>query len=256
MGAALAAAALAIGLRVTGGPRAIHRLARLLLAILGIRVRTAGPVPASGLVAANHLSYLDILVFAAQTPTVFVAKEEVRSWPVFGWFAQRGGTLFVERGRPTSAARSVAKIAAALRAGERVVLFPEGTSSGGAGVLPFKSSLLAAAGGGPVWTAALAYSLAPGDGDVAEEVCYWKDMSLPGHLWRLLGKRGLGAALVCGPVPDIETDRKALARLLHRRVGELRKQAVRLAPPPAEAGRPRRRRARSPMAWRGLAPRA
>ncbi len=67
--------------------------------ILHLRVEQHGTFPASGLLVANHLSYLDIVVLAARQPCVFVSKSEVRAWPIFGWCAQLGGTLFVDRGR-------------------------------------------------------------------------------------------------------------------------------------------------------------
>ena len=220
---------------------------------MGIRVSIAGPIPGGGLIVANHLGYVDILVLAAAAPTVFVAKAEVRSWPVFGWFARRSGTIFAERGRAASAARSNLEMAAALRTSGRVVLFPEGTSSGGETVLPFKSALLETAQGRPVWVAALHYSLSPGEGDPAEEVCYWKDMSLPPHLLRLLGQPRIFATLVFSPEPEMGAERKTLARRLQARVLELKDQAARLAPPGAGERR-RRRHGPIPTAWRGPAP--
>jgi len=116
---------------------------RSALRALGVSWSAAGRPPAtSALIAANHLGYLDILVLAAMTPTVFVAKREVRDWPVFGWFARMAGTRFVDRERRSDVARVGDEIAPVLAAGLRVVLFLEGTSTDGRTVQPFKSSLL------------------------------------------------------------------------------------------------------------------
>src|ERR1043165_9219823 len=120
----------------------LQRSSRRVLRIFEMETHVAGSVPRDGLLACNHLSYLDVLVLAALTPSLFVAKSEVRQWPVFGWFARLAGTIFVNRSKPSQAARSADEIAVALRDGALVVLFPEGTSSGGETVLPFKSSLL------------------------------------------------------------------------------------------------------------------
>jgi 1-acyl-sn-glycerol-3-phosphate acyltransferase len=104
---------------------------------------------------------------------VFVAKSEVKSWPVIGWLTQLGGTLFVDRGRRTHVSRVNDAIQAVLEQGALVVLFPEGTSSDGRTVLPFKSSLLepAAQSAHPISVSAIQYSIE--DGDAGAEVCYW-----------------------------------------------------------------------------------
>src|SRR5437773_7774078 len=102
-------------------------------------------MPLSGLLVCNHLSYLDIVVLSSIRPCIFVAKRDVRAWPLFGWLARAAGTIFVERNCRSAAAHEVARISSAIESGLLVVLFPEGTSSDGATVLPFKSSLLQAA---------------------------------------------------------------------------------------------------------------
>ncbi len=227
LGAALAGAALGLAILRRDGPESIHRLSRRLLRILAVRLTVTGAVPTGGLLVCNHLGYLDVLVLAATGPVTFVAKSEVRSWPVFGWFARRAGTVFVERRRTASLVGSARQVSVALRAERRVVLFPEGTSSGGETVLPFKSALLEAARHQPIWTAAIAYALEPGEGDPAEAVCYWRDMSLPSHLLRLLGRRRIFATLAFAPPAPGATDRKALALELHGRVRALKAQAER-----------------------------
>lgn len=196
----------------------LQQSARRLLRVFRIETQFNGRVPASGLLVCNHLSYLDILVLSALTPCVFVAKREVKHWPVFGWFAMLAGTVFVHREQRAQAAQAVDEIEAALQTGAVVVLFPEGTSSGGKTVLPFKSSLLApvARHAHSVTAGLLQYEL--GDGDVSEEVCYWKDMTLVPHLINLCSKRAVRASVQLNALREGGTDRKQLARRLHAEV--------------------------------------
>jgi len=196
----------------------LHHSARRLLRVFRIETQFTGNIPSSGLLVCNHLSYLDVLVLAALAPCVFVAKREVKHWPVFGWFARRAGTVFVHREQRAQAGQTVAKIETALRTGALVVLFPEGTSSGGESILPFKSSLLepAARQTHPLAAAYLRYEL--GDGDVSEEVCYWKDMALVPHLINLCGKRAVQASAHFHHVREGNVGRKQLARQLHAEV--------------------------------------
>jgi 1-acyl-sn-glycerol-3-phosphate acyltransferase len=112
----------------------------------------------------------------------------------------------------------VGKIETALQTGSLVVLFPEGTSSGGETVLPFKSSLLESAVGQihPLAAGFLRYEL--GDGDVSEEVCYWKDMMFVPHLINLCSKRAVQASVHFNHLREGHADRKQLARQLHAEV--------------------------------------
>jgi 1-acyl-sn-glycerol-3-phosphate acyltransferase len=139
-----------------------------------------------------------------------------------GWFARFAGTVFVCRERRTQTAHAADAIDTALPTGVLVVLFPEGTSSGGESVLPFKSSLLeAATRQRHTLTAGLiAYELA--DGDASEEVCYWKDMTLVPHLINLLSKRAVHAEVKFTELRHGSRNRKELARQLHSEVLGLR----------------------------------
>jgi 1-acyl-sn-glycerol-3-phosphate acyltransferase len=216
-----------------GAPAAKRRLARAEwlsrssrrhLKIFGYTADVSGPVPQKGLLVANHLSYLDILAISTVTPAVFVSKAEVRRWPLFGWFASCAGTVFVERERRTHVGQVNREIAAALAAGALVVLFPEGTSSNGQTVLPFRSSLLepAAAGNHEISVAWLHYELEPGDGDAANEICYWGDHHFVSHLIRLAGKKSIRATIRFGQFQRTTDDRKELAKQLHAAVSELK----------------------------------
>ena len=192
------------------------------LRIFNAEVRTSGPIPKSGLLVSNHLSYVDILVLSALTPSVFVAKREVKKWPVFGWFARLGGTLFADRERRAQVGELTKALQTALDEGALVVLFPEGTSSNGQTVLPFKSSLLepATGNGHPVSASLIEYRLE--DGDAGEEVCYWKDMTLVPHLVNLLSKRRVEVSVRFSELRQGSTNRKELARQLHAEVLKLK----------------------------------
>jgi len=196
----------------------LQNSARRVLRVFRIETQVVGNFPSRSLLVCNHLSYLDILVLAALAPCVFVAKSEVKRWPVFGWFAKLAGTVFVHREQRTQAGRTVTKIETALQTDSLVVLFPEGTSSDGHTVLPFKSSLLepAVREAHPLSAGLIQYAL--GDGDVAEEVCYWKDMTLVPHLTNLCSKRAVQVSLHFKQLCEGNADRKQLARRLHAEV--------------------------------------
>jgi len=200
----------------------LHRWCRFACRVLGIRVTTHGAMPRSGLLVCNHLSYLDIVVLSSIRPCIFVAKRDVAAWPLFGWLARAAGTIFVDRQRPLVAAFAVNRIHVAITTGLPVVLFPEGTSSDGSTVLPFKSSLLESAVqvGCPVGTAAIAYSL--DHGSVADEVCYWRDMPLLPHLVNLFFKREVRSKCSFSDPKIRVGDRKQIARALHDEVVSMR----------------------------------
>jgi 1-acyl-sn-glycerol-3-phosphate acyltransferase len=200
----------------------LSRSSRRHLKIFGCSVTVSGEIPKSGLLISNHLSYLDILAICATTPAVFVSKAEVRRWPLFGWLAALGGTIFVERERRTHVGEVNREIQAALDAGVLVVIFPEGTSSNGETILPFRTSLLepAARGGHEIATGWIHYDLA--DGDAKQEVCYWGDHSFFSHLVNLLGKKSVRATIRFGKFQRTTADRKELAKQLHAAVLELK----------------------------------
>ncbi|MDR3500728.1 MAG: lysophospholipid acyltransferase family protein [Parvibaculum sp.] len=124
-----------------------NRYHRFLCKLIGIRITRRGEPYAGGacLIAANHTSWLDIPVLASLEPCSFVAKSEVNGWPFFGTLARLQQTVFVERERRTKTAASRNEIHARIAGGDRLVLFPEGTSSDGNHVLPFKSALMSVA---------------------------------------------------------------------------------------------------------------
>ena len=200
----------------------LHRCARRHLKIFGCRPNVPDPIPRRGLLVSNHLSYLDIILIGSVTPAVFVSKADVRGWPLFGWLTKMAGTVFIERERRTAVDAVNQEIQAALADGLLVVVFPEGTSSDGETVLPFRSSLLEPAlrGDYEISIARIGYELA--DGDAKTEVCYWGDHSFFPHLMNLLNKKSVGASLRFGKFSRATDDRKELAAQLHAAVSELR----------------------------------
>ena len=195
---------------------------RRVLRVFAPRVEPNGPIPQLGLLVSNHLSYLDILLLGSLAPAVFVSKAEVKGWPVFGWFARLGGTVFVERERRGHAGEVSDRIRSLLAGKHLVILFPEGTSSNGREILPFKSSLLEPAAGQkcPLSVAWLNYELS--GGSVEQDVCYWGDMTFAPHFFKLLAKPRVTARVSFAEIESPAADRKELARQLHAAVVRLK----------------------------------
>jgi 1-acyl-sn-glycerol-3-phosphate acyltransferase len=201
----------------------MRRTARGALKVLKVDVSFEGRPPRHGLLVSNHLSYLDVVVLASIVPAIFVAKKEVRSWPVFGWFARCAGTIFVDRQSRYDVGRVTREMHETLDLGAVVVLFPEGTSSAGTSVLPFRSSLLEPLRSPKhlAGVAAIDYQLP--DGCVQEEVCYWGDHNFGAHLLNLLTKKKVQAKVRFGlPHCPLAMSRKQLASDLRESVVRLR----------------------------------
>jgi lyso-ornithine lipid O-acyltransferase len=174
----------------------LHRFCARALRGMDIGIRVVGEFPEHGAVISNHLSYLDIIVFAALQPCVFVSKAEIERWPVVGWMTTMAGTVYVARGHGGSALQARKGMLGAMNAGLPVVFFPEGTTSNGSGLLKFHSGLLAQVinSGLPVTAAYLRYSFAEENGSdvsVAHDVCYWGDRNMLVHILKFLGLRGV-----------------------------------------------------------------
>ena len=198
-------------------------MSRRFLAVLHCQVTVSGEIPSGGLIACNHLGYVDILVLGSLCPAIFVAKSDVVEWPVFGWLASRAGTIFVSRDAPAKVAAQLREMEQPLRDGRPVILFPEGTSSDGSRILPFRSSLLESAiiTGASVTAAAIGYDL-EGEGEVGSEIAYWGDLVLVPHLINLLSKKSFKSSLAFGQTREPMSDRKQETRLLHQEVCSLR----------------------------------
>lgn len=133
---------------------------RALASILGLRVHAAGtPMSAAGLLVANHISWLDIVAIASAVPTTFVAKDDVRAWPLIGPLAHWGGTVFLRRARVSVLTATIDTLADTIAQGQRVTVFPEGTTTTGTVLGTFHRALFEAAvkSGAPVQAIAVRY---------------------------------------------------------------------------------------------------
>ena len=190
--------------------------ARGIARIASVEIRVEGEIPQEReLWVSNHLSYLDPIVLLALRPMVILAKSEVRSWPALGLGGRMIGTLFIDRVRMRDLLRVIPEMTRVLEGGEAVLFFPEGTSTHGGLLLPFRSSLFEAAArsGAEVRCVSLHFETRPGDPPAWESVCWWGDMTFADHAFRLLCVRGVKVRLDIAPktVPW-SNDRKALAR--------------------------------------------
>jgi len=184
-------------------------------AILSIRREVDGAVPATGvfLVASNHVSYLDILVLGSLYPSLFLAKREIASWPLFGWIARGAGTLFVDREQARDVVRAGREMSDRLELGLPLTIFPEGRSSRGAEILPFQPSLLepAARAGVPCWAASISYETPGSAAAPSRTICWYDSESLLTHFPRLVGLPRVTARVRFAEAPVTSDDRKALA---------------------------------------------
>jgi len=157
---------------------------------------------------------------AACVPCAFVAKSEVAGWPVLGALAFAARTIFVRRGLRADLPRVVRRMQDAGRNGLGVVFFPEGTSSAGEDVLPFRSSLFEAPlqAGHPLFCASLTYATPAGAPSARTSVCWWGDMTFPDHFWGMLKLPRIDGRIVFGGRPVAGGTRKELARSAHEAV--------------------------------------
>ncbi len=194
---------------------------RLVCRMLGIRIEVSGKPPLQGplLVVSNHVSWLDIVVLSAVAPVSFVAKREVASWPFFGSLARLQRTVFVDRDRRHATGNSRNDMQARLLRGDILVLFPEGTSSDGRRVMPFKSSFFGAADieGVLVQPVSIAYRghrNLPMNRRLLPSYAWYGEMDLAPHLLEALATGPIEVAVICHPPLSLsgELTRKTLAR--------------------------------------------
>lgn len=202
----------------------LHRWAQIAAFILGLKIDASYNAPAAPfLLVSNHLSYVDVVVFASQLDCLFVAKKDVESWPIVGSLCRSVGTIFIDRRNRHDLARVNDEIAKALVDGRGVILFAEGTSSKGSSVLPFRSSLLEAAAryAFPVSYAAVSYRVLDDDPPASLSVCWWGDMTFASHFAELLRLRRIQSTVSFGSSEIRADDRKVLAERLWFEVNKL-----------------------------------
>lgn len=202
------------------GQRSHHAVvrswAKTVNGILGVEVTVEGtpPQPPYFLVS-NHLSYLDITVFFEALDGFFLAKSEIAGWPLMGLVARSTGTLFVDRSRKSDLVRVIGEVESVLARGSGVIVFPEGTSTRGQEVLPFRPSLFEVAmrTDTPVSHAAVTYETPPGAPPADLRVCWWGDMPFVPHFMSLLTLPSIQAKLTFGTDSITAGSRKDLASL-------------------------------------------
>ena len=207
------------GLQRPVSPHITTAVCRTAFLILGIRYRVKGrPMKHRGAIVSNHASWLDIFALNACQTVYFVSKAEVAKWPLVGWLARATGTEFIAR-NPKAAKEQQAQFEARLRAGHKLLFFPEGTSTDGLRVLTFKSTLF-----GPFFThglddimkiqpVSIVYSPPPGRGE--RFYGWWGDMDFATHLIKVLAQFRQGAIEVIFHEPvavDEFESRKTLAQ--------------------------------------------
>ncbi len=194
---------------------------RGIVRLLGGTIQVSGEPPRRPFfLVSNHLSYLDIPVLFTQLRASFLAKSEVGEWPLFGFLARTTGTMFVRRANKSDLKRVIREVEERLSHGEGIVVFPEGTSTRGDRVLPFKPSLfeVAVRTGSPVSYASLSYRTPPGSPPAEQSICWWGDMYFFSHLYQLLTLPTFQATVTFGSEPIVAGDRKTLASRAHSAV--------------------------------------
>jgi 1-acyl-sn-glycerol-3-phosphate acyltransferase len=196
-----------------------------LLAILNVHTRVAGAPPdgaRAAMIAANHVSWIDIFVVQSVRTTRFVAKSEIRDWPIAGWIAERAGTVFLRRGHRRDAARINERVHEALAAGDCVGIFPEGTTTEGDRLLKFHALLFesAIAHGAIVQPAAIVYETP--DGAPCPEVAYAGETTFMESVGRIIGRKRIVARLAfADPIETTGCTRREVSQRARERVASL-----------------------------------
>lgn len=190
-----------------------------LVRLLGISLNWSGNIPAGGLLVSNHISFVDVYAINAIVPCSFVAKDEVRRWPLLGWLAMHSENLFLERGNRRAAHHAREHIVTRLRAGKHVALFPEGTTSSGDGVLPFHSALFQAAIDAATDVTPIVITYSGKDGARNHAADYVGETSLVECLWSIACARDINVTLALLPSLSAKSgDRRHLSAHAHHAI--------------------------------------
>ncbi len=209
--------------------------AAALLRLLGVERALAGIMPSAReeptLLVANHISWLDVVALMSVGATAFVAKREVRAWPLIGWMAEQTGTIFTTRSQRLDIARINHRVSAQLGAGVCVAVFPEGTTTDGATLLEFHSGLFEAArdSAARIWPAAIRY--AQSDGSISHAADFLGEASLIESLWRIATAPTLRIHLTfAAPLSTRGTHRREAAEEARARIAALLGLALPVSP--------------------------
>lgn len=197
--------------------RCIRSWSAKLLGICGVRLSVAGVVSdAPALIVCNHVSWLDIFAINSLRPCRFVAKSDIRDWPLVGWLCERSGTIFIARGRQRDVRRIFQGLVDSIHAGERVAFFPEGTVSLQGTVLPFHANLFEAAIDADVPVQPYALRYLDRHGRPHPAVDYVGDTTFVQSMLTILRHRDIRAELLLLPtLPSAGAHRRELAAAAH-----------------------------------------
>ncbi|MDO8350012.1 MAG: lysophospholipid acyltransferase family protein [Gallionella sp.] len=183
--------------------RTLKNWSRQILGILNIGIQIDGLPPARDgtgcLMVANHVSWLDIFVLNAIHPSLFIAKSEVRSWPLIGWLCERSGTIFIERSLRQNAASINQRISTLLNQGVSVGLFPEGTTTDGKQVGHFHSALIQPAVDAGVSLCPIALHYRDEAGELSTAAAFTGDTTLAQSIWQILCCQQLNSLVIFTP---------------------------------------------------------
>lgn len=197
----------------------IRRWSKKLLSILAVRLHAQNlpePLPGGCLLALNHVSWLDIFVLDAAHPAMFVAKSDIRGWPLVGTLVTKAGTLYLDRRSPAALRRTNLRIGEALAAGALVACFPEGATTAGDTVGKFHAALLQPALDARATIRPVALRYRDAKGLRTEAPAYIGEDSLLESLWKIVSTSSMTAELRFLPAlpPERRIDRRALAEQL------------------------------------------
>ena len=197
-----------------------------LLRILNVTARVEGPPPpaaeVAAMIAANHVSWIDIFLISSVRPTRFIAKNEIRDWPIAGWIAERAGTIFIRRGERRETARINDRVHRVLAEGDCVGLFPEGLTSEGDKLATFHSSLFepAVANHARVHPAAIRYEYP--DGTLCRDMSFVGDRTFMESLALIIRQKAVSARVAFAPpLETAGSTRRDVAKAAEKRIASL-----------------------------------
>jgi len=207
-------------LGAAGREQRVQRWSRQLVGICGVRIRfdqTQQAAPVSpALIICNHISWLDIFVINTLHSCRFVAKSDIRSWPLIGWLCEHTGTIFIARGRARDVRRIYEGLVKSIHDGERVAFFPEGTTAPQGTVLPFHANLFEAAIEAEVPVQPYAIRYLDADGQLHDAADFVGDMNFVQSVIAIMNSGGMTAELIrLPPISTMGAHRRELAQVAH-----------------------------------------
>ena len=196
-----------------------QRWSSTLLRILGLKLKLSGELPPRGLLVSNHISFTDVFAINAFGPSSFVAKADVQRWPLIGWLAKHNDTLFLARGSRRAAQQAREQMAEHLRAGKRIVVFPEGATGNGDHVAPFHGALFQAAIDAAEIITPLAVQYTDHSGTRSYAAAFIGGMTLVECFWNIACADNVTVSVTILPVVHAHTgDRRHLSAHAHHAI--------------------------------------